>query len=67
VTGLLDLTHAARYCGMSRDTFRQFIADGQGPRPFAPPAIGRRTRWAVSVLDEWMHYGAALTAQVGAA
>lgn len=61
MNGLLDLTHAARHCGMSRDTFRQLIAEGHGPRPFAPPAKGRRTRWAVAVLDEWLYHGIALT------
>lgn len=66
MTGLLDLTHAARYCGVSPTTFRQFIKDGCGPRPFAPPAKGRRTRWAVTVLDEWLTFGVA-QAERGAA
>ena len=53
--GLLTLSEAARYVGMSRTTFRAMCAAGVGPRPFGK--VGRYPRWATSVLDEWMRDG----------
>ena len=50
---LLSQRAAASYCGLGVRTFRLMIAEGVGPRAFDP--LNTRPRYAVSVLDEWMH------------
>ena len=51
VTGLLTLAEAARYCNVSRDTFRGWLAT-DGPRPWGK--VGRYDRWAVTELDRFL-------------
>lgn len=48
----LTLTGAARYCGMSRPTFRRLCAEGRGPEPWGRP--GRYPKWSVHTLDAWL-------------
>ena len=50
---LLSQRAAASYCGLGVRTFRLMIAEGVGPRAFDP--LNTRPRYAVSVLDEWLH------------
>lgn len=52
VTGLLTLAGAARYCNVSRDTFRGWLTTDTGPRPWGK--VGRYDRWAVTELDRYL-------------
>ena len=59
VTGLLTLCAAARYCNVSRDTFRLWLDEGARrpwgvDRPAPWGKVGRYDRWAVSELDRFL-------------